>query len=164
MTQPAVSSSYLPQGFYVPTDADELRRFLTDYLLRTSQAVNNRDISIYDVVSRVNGQRYFTPGDANSFRSVRRLVIDFGALPNATTKSVAHGITWTLAIPVIFTRIYATATNTTTPGPAIPIPYIDTTTPTSSVQLDVTTTDVVITTGADYTSYDTCYVVLEYIQ
>ena len=164
MSQPNVSSGFLPQGFYLPDDPETLRRFLSDYLLRAAQAVNNRDISVYDIVARINGQQYFTPGDATIFRSVYRLVVNFGALPNSTSKSVAHGITWTSAVPTIFTRIYATATNTGTPGPAIPIPYINTTTPANSVQLDVTTTNVVITTGADYTAYDTCYVVLEYIQ
>lgn len=164
MSQVNRPGDFLPETFVVPEDDEAFRLFLTDYVLRASQSVNNRDISTYDVAIHPNGHRYFTPGDSNTFRSVYRLVVDFGALPNAATKTVAHSLGWTAAQPLVFTRIYGTATDTTAPGPALPLPYVNTTTPGDSVELQVTTTDVSITTTtANYTAFDTCYVVLEYI-
>jgi hypothetical protein len=91
-------------------------------------------------------------------RQVSRIVVNFGPLPNAGTKQVAHNLnpsaTWT------FTRIYGCATN---PGTEyIPIPYASATT-TNIVELYADTTYVYITTNGNMTAYTVCYVILEWI-
>ncbi len=113
----------------------------------------------------VNGQQWFPNPLLNSNsstvpvqRNVFRTVINFGALPNAAKKSVAHGITCTAG--VTFTRIYATASDTT--GKTyIPIPFVDTT-GANPVQIDVDATNVNITTITNLTNYNV-YVILEYL-
>lgn len=169
-------------------------------LVRLRQSVNNmalvtniKDSGYYVLAEFVNGQLFFkdpalTSQTAKSptYRQVFRKVINFGALPNATSKSVAHGLdmtsTWT------FTRIYGTASDTTALT-YISIPFStgdsagtgtadlsgvkwsDTTAPVTTapgtndfIGIAVDSTNVVITTGSDRTSYTTCYVILEYIK
>lgn len=132
-----------------------------------SISLNTRDAGYYDTQEFVNGQILFPNPSLNStssttatFRQIYRKVINFGALPNTGTKSVAHGIICTTA--TTFTRIYATASDTT--GLTyLPIPYADAA-GIDNIQLDVDATNVNITTASDRTNYNICYVVLEYVQ
>jgi len=150
-------------------DSDEFKEFL----VRLRQSVNDiamvlnvKDTGYYYPVEFVNGQAYFPDPALSSTttqnpipRQVFRKVINFGALPNSSTKNVAHEIDITSGF--IFTRIYATATD---PGTSfIPIPYLPI--PVSGrITLSVDTTNVIITTNSNRTNYTICYVVLEYIK
>lgn len=141
----------------------QLQRVLYDM----SVAINTRDSSYYPTIEFINGQLYFPDpalspltSDQPRYRSVFRKVIDFGQLPNTTTKSVAHDLSPTSDWS--FTRIYGTASDTT--GLTyIPLPYAH---PTSSnnIAINVDNTNVTITTGSDRTAYHTCYVVVEYLK
>jgi hypothetical protein len=88
------------------------------------------------------------------------MTVNFGALPNTATKSVAHGITITTA--TTFTRIYATASDTSG-STYIPIPFSSPTL-VSNIQITVDATNVNITTGSNRSNFNICYVVLEYIK
>jgi hypothetical protein len=145
-----------------------------ELLVRLYQNVNNiatllniKDTGVYNTFEIINGQRYFPDPALNSgtagvavARQVYRTTVNFGALPNAGTKSVAHKITTTPK--TTFTRIYATASDTTG-REYIPIPYASATA-TDIIELSVDGTNVNITTGSDRTSFTVCYVVLEYLQ
>ena len=146
---------------------------LKELLVRLYQNVNNisislntRDAGYYVNQEFINGQIFFpnpaldsTTPQTPTMRQVFRLVINFGALPNATTKSVAHGITITSGFS--FTRIYATATNPSTSF--IPIPFSSPTL-NQNIKITVDATNVNITTAIDYTAYTICYVILEFIK
>lgn len=87
-------------------------------------------------------------------KTIYRKVIDIGALPNATTKNVAHSIV-TLDSVV---RVSGVAVNAT---PArIPLPYV-TQTLNQGISVGVDNTNVTLVTGIDYSAY-TGKVVLEY--
>lgn len=138
-----------------------LRRAVTNI----SNALNTKDTGMYVCQDFVNGQVYFpnpaltsSTGQQPTFRQVYRKVINFGALPNAATTSVAHNII--IDSQFTFTRIYGCATNPNTTF--IPLPYAHTTSA-DNIILNVDTTNVNITTGIDYSSYTTSYVILEYI-
>lgn len=135
-----------------------------------SLSLNTRDAGYYVQEEFVCGQIYY-PNPANTsttgtkpagaeYRQVFRKVISFGALPNTTTKSVAHNIITTSGFT--FTRIYATASDTATPM-YIPIPFASSTAA-DIISLDVNGTHVNITTASDKTAYTITYVVLEYIK
>jgi hypothetical protein len=146
---------------------------LTELLVRMYQNlglmatnVNYKDAGYYVLQPFINGQLYFpNPGNNSSTsaypasRQVSRLVVNFGALPNAATKSVPHNLTINAAFT--FTRIYACATNPSTEF--IPIPYASTVAG-NNVELWVDPTNVNIRTAANYSAYTTTYVVLEWIQ
>ncbi len=145
----------------------ELLVRLYQNLNRMSLALNVKDTGIYDIFEFVNGQQYF-PNPAYSSatttnperRQVYRLVINFGALPNTGTKAVPHGLVpnaaWT------FTRIYATASDTTGFN-YIPIPYASPVLA-NAVELFVDAVNVNITTGSNRSNFNVCYVVLEYMK
>ena len=167
MTSPFGSgfNNFVPNDLIIPRDTEEFEVVLTDYIRYVINALDTREISIYDEQEFSNGNIWFNPANRQQPRYGLRRVVDFGALPNAAQKTVAHGITTTST--TIFTRIYATATDpgASTITRAIPIPYINTTTPGDSVELDVDATNVrITTTTANYTAFTQCYVVLEYLQ
>lgn len=132
-----------------------------------SLLLNIKDSGYYNTQEFVNGQLLFpNPALSSSssttptFRQIFRQVINFGALPNAGAKSVNHNITITAA--TTFTRIYAAASDTT--GLTyIPIPY-SAVVLNQNIQLDVTATQVTITTGINRTNYNFTYVIIEYVQ
>lgn len=131
-------------------------------------ALNIKDTGQYQLAEFVNGQNFF-PNPANNTstlqlandRQVFRKVIDFGALPNATTKDTAHGIF--ITTKTRFTRIYAVATN---PGSAfIPIPFVGVGPDVANqAEISIGSVYVHITTSWNASAYTTCYVILEYIQ
>lgn len=150
---------------------------LKEVLVRVYQSLNSvalsmntRDAGYYVEEEFVCGQIYF-PNPVNSsttgsrplspeFRQVFRKVIDFGALPNAGTKSVPHGITITSGFS--FTRIYATASDPIAFS-YLPIPYAALVL-VNNIELNVDAANVNITTGIDRTAYTITYVVLEFIK
>lgn len=150
-----------------------------DFLVRLYQTTNNialalnlKDTGYYVDQEYVNGQSWFpdpslTSNTAESpeYRQVYRLVVNFGALPDGTaavTKNVAHGLT--VDDNTSFTRIYGVASKTSSAYSYIPLPYSSPTLA-NNITLSVDATNVTITVDAtvDWSSYDTTYVVLEYI-
>ena len=145
---------------------------LTELLVRLYQQIgaisiasNQKDIGLYILNQGYNGQQWFpNPAAYNTsgLRSVIRVTINFGALPDAGTKFVAHGITVTST--TTFTRIYATASDTT--GETyIPIPFVSVsgTISAGNTEISVDNTNVYITTTGNGSNYNVCYVILEYI-
>lgn len=129
--------------------------------------VNLKDTGYYNTLEFVNGQLYF-PNPANnsststypSFRQVFRTIVNFGALPNAGLKSVAHNIP--INESYSFTRIYAASSDQVGLN-YIPIPYASPTL-VNNIELNVDATNVNITTGSNRTNFTITYVVLEYIK
>lgn len=93
-------------------------------------------------------------------RDVYRKVIDFGALPNAGVKTVAHGITFDASSSL--THLYASATD-----PVnllyIPIPYASPTLA-NNIEISLDSTNVIITTGTNRSAFTICYVVIEWLK
>lgn len=171
-------------GLFIPStqvwDVDEINRVdvqskefkellvrLYQNLNRMAVAVNLKDSAIYDTSEFVNGQTFFpnptlTSASATTpvMRQVYRFVVNFGALPNAATKNVAHRLTINGAYT--FTRIYGTASDPVG-STYIPLPYAASVL-NDNIELYVDGTNVSITTAADYSAYTACYVVLEYIK
>lgn len=132
-----------------------------------ANVLNTKDTGVYNNSFQiVNSQQWFPNPLLSSatqtnptLRPVNRLVINFGALPNAGAKAVNHNIP--INGSYTFTRIYGTASDTTGLN-YIPIPYAS---PVliNNIQLDVNATQVIITTGSNRTNFNVCYIVLEWI-
>ncbi len=176
----ANSSQY---GAFVPTnliwDVQNLYQVevtspeFKELLVRMYQNINNialvlniKDTGMYQLSEFVNGQLLF-PNPANNSstqavaanRQILRQVYNFGQLPNAATKSIPHNITCTPT--TTFTRIYATASDTTGFN-YIPIPYVSNSA--GSIELNVDSTNINIITTDNRSNFNICYVVLEYVQ
>jgi len=145
-----------------------------DLLVRLYQTVNNiafnlndKEAGLYSLDEYVTGGEYFPNPAYDSASSVKpdprqvyRKVINFGALPNAAPKNVAHGVT--INANLTFTRIYGCASD-----PAgnvyLPLPYASTTL-INGIELSVGAANVTITTGINRTAFTECFVVLEFIK
>ena len=181
-------ASFGPQanpGAYVPSTniwdvsqvyaVENIDEGLRELLVRMYQNLSNmanllniKDSGYYVINEFLNSQGFFqNPATVNNtdiqpeLRNVFRTVVNFGALPNTGTKSVAHNIMITNTFS--FTRIYAAASDQT--GLTyIPIPYASVTAIADNIELYVDSTNVNIITGSNRSNYTLCYVVLEYIK
>lgn len=130
-----------------------------------SLALNLKDSGYYLTTEFVTGKLLFDPNnDFTKLRPIPRVTVNFGALPAAGTKSVAHGIaginTEFKAVSIITA---ATNPSTTT---MIPVPFTDATgNPANNLQITIDATNVNITTGGtDYSAYATTYVTFEFVR
>lgn len=175
MTNQGEQGSYLPTSeIFEADEISELNRQLTSTINDMSLVINQKDTGIYNLdtasspISFANGQTWFpnpTPlsgQPTNLRRSVFRKVVNFGALPNTTSKSVAHNIQTNGNFS--FTRIYGTATRqgASTVTSALPLPFASPVLA-NNISLEVDATNVIITTGSNRSLYTICYVVLEWI-
>lgn len=127
-------------------------------------AINMKETGFYVPVEFVTGQQWFRQSGAspqNPFAFGWRIVVNFGALPNAATKSVAHNITGLTAGQYSWTKIIGTATDAA--GNGIPLPFSSPTL-NENIKLDVDITNVNITTAIDYSAFTNCYIILEYLK
>lgn len=171
-------------GMFVPTtpvfdvqslkgkdlDSPEFIQFmvaLTQRINLISIQLNAKDIGLYQLTEILNGQQFFpnpalssTTSQSPTQRAGLRTVVNFGALPNAATKSVPHGIG--LDATAIGTLISCTATN---PGNSfIDIPYSSVTNINLNIEMTIDMTNVNITTASNYSAYTICLIVFEYIK
>ena len=160
--------AYLPVYDAVPAEWKDARPFIVEQLKRIATAINIREIGWFLDQEVLSGKAFIPGMNAASFgatsqiyRQVLRKVIIFGALPNATTKSVAHGITFDANFRLVFMGAYATDPVGLT---AVPIPYVDPSTLANGIELYIDATNVNIKTAANWTNYTICYVTIEYLQ
>ncbi len=144
----------------------ELMVRLYQNLNQLSLVVNVKDSGMYVDSEFVTSQQYFpnpslSSGTAQSpvLRQVFRKLVNFGALPNTATKSVAHNIAPTASYS--FVKIYGCSTNPSTSY--IPLPYASPVL-TNNIELNADATNVTITTGSNRSAYTITYVILEYIK
>ena len=148
----------------IDVNSDEFKELLVrlyQNINNIALAVNIRDAGYYDQTEFVNGQLFFpnpalssTTAQTPTFRQVFRKVINFGALPNSTSKSVAHGIQ--ITSEYTFTRIYGCASDTVARS-YIPLPS-------NTTNIVVDATNVTVTTSSNLAAYATTYIILEYIK
>lgn len=160
--------SYVPAYDEVPKTWEEARPFIVEQLKSLANATNVREIGFMLDQELLTGKSFIPGvnivsdgGSSQQFRSVLRLVVDFGALPAIGTKSVPHGITFDANFTLI--QIWASATD---PNGliAIPIPYAEPNQSQNSVALTMDATNVNITVGINRSNYTRCFVFIEYIQ
>jgi hypothetical protein len=125
-----------------------------------ASAINTKDTSYYNTTEFLTNQTFFS-GATPNVRSAFRKVVDFGTLPNAGQKKIAHGIAFDANFRL--TKLRAAASNPT--GLLyIPLPYTDVsgTILPGFTELSIDATDVIINTTGDGSAYTTCYVFIEY--
>jgi hypothetical protein len=157
---PSTQANQLPLAITFPEEDKEFREALTLLLKRFATTINTKEGGLYTLTELVNNEQYFTPGNTQAFRLVYRTTVNFGALPNAGVKSVPHNIAFTSTYSA--THIYGAASDTTGLN-YIPLPYASPTLA-NNIELDITSTNVVITTGANRSNYNLSYIVIEYVK
>lgn len=153
---PLVSNQVSDTDF--PDEWDEFQDVFSREWAKIIDVINSKEGALYTEAEVSTFQRYFDATDPQSTRNVYRRTINFGALPNATSKAVVHGVTLTSTARM--TRIYGAATNPSTLE-YIPLPFASTTL-NDNIILEANQQQVIITTAADYSDYKETTVVIEY--
>jgi hypothetical protein len=129
--------------------------------------VNTKDSALYDTQEFVTGGIYFpnpTQPQPNAmtavYRPIFRKVINFGPLPNAATTSIYHQIPINSGYSLVGLKGAATKSDISS---MIPLPFCSPTL-NQNIKVEVTPTQINITTSIDYSSYTTTYIVLEYLK
>lgn len=153
-------------------ELDEIDPVIKNFIIASTHSYNDianvlnlKETGYYITTEILNSQVWFkqtlSDPSASPFRNAYRIVINFGALPDTATKSVAHNIQGLTAGVMSWTKIYAVATDAA--GNGIPIPYIAH--PANhNIEINVDLTNVNIITLKDYSAFTTTYVVLEYLK
>ena len=157
---PNSQGQFLNYTITLPLEGEDLRDKLTDSYQQIASAVNNREFSVYTPQELPNGQQYYNNANPQKFFNVYRKLIDFGELPDSSTQTVAHGLTFNASS--IMTHVYGAASDPVN-FDYLPIPFSSPTL-NENILLQVDGTNVTITTGIDRTAFTVCYVVLEYIK
>lgn len=158
-SDPALFANQLPISVdFTRNDLNKLIEEITLLYKRIASSVNTKEGALYNLIEGATFQQYYIQGNTQQFNPVYRKVIDFGALPNSATKSVAHGIAF--ASTYTMTHVYGAASD---PIGLIylPLPYASTVL-NNNIELYVDATNVNITTATNDSAYTRCSVVLEY--
>lgn len=138
---------------------------LYQYINNIAFVLNTKDSAYYLMQQfATSGLMFSTTNDVNNMRPLYRIVVNCGALPNAATKTIPHGITPTdFTSSWTFLKIYGAASDTT--GKTyIPLPYSSAAAIANNIEVKVDSTNVYITTGINYSNYNVSYIILEYIK
>ena len=156
--------SYVPVYDAVPEKWEEAKPFIVEVLKKMSNAINIREIGWLLDEELLTGKAFIpgpvVPGNnPGIYRQVFRKVIDFGPLPDSSTKAVAHGITFDANFTLI--QLWGSATEPSTL--AIPLPFVGQTVATS-IALLMDNTNVIVTTHDVKSQFTRCFIFIEYIQ
>lgn len=132
------------------------------YIKATSGLAENQQENVLnDVKGYVDGSNSYSTDEVKTGgkwidgKPIYRKTISCGALPNNTTKKVAHGIS-NLG-RVIKTEGYSVGSADSS-GSFIPVPYVSGV----PMALYIDTTDIVLQTSGTYSNYSDSYVTIEY--
>lgn len=155
-------SAFLSTSTVWPEDPSQLSYTLTFRDSQLANAVNIRDISLYDLVEVINGQQFFDTTSQQKKRIAFRKVFNIGAVGSGATVDTPTGITGVTT----FTRIYGVGQVSTTQWR--PIPYVSTAAVNQQVSIEVLdiagVQNIEIVSGAAATAFTNVIVVLEYLK
>jgi hypothetical protein len=170
------------EGVYVPTTTvldvyslyslNSNSKEFKDFIVQLIQNYNNLALAIniktsgyYIQPEFLTSNLFFNEVEPNTFRSEFRVSIPFGALPNAGTKSVAHGIDIRTIAPLTTVIFVGHDAWSSKPDQTsfIPIPFSSSVL-NENIKLTVTSTNIVITTAIDYSAYTNTIVTLRYLK
>ena len=172
---PATSNFELGEIGNLEQDAKtkELLVRLYQYVTNITNAVNLKTTGYYLLTEFVDGNVFFkdptlnpsTAATTPQFRNEYRIVVNFGALPNGGTKSVAHNIIdWATISTLKGTKVTVAATDTTGKK-MITLNYYDGTN-LAYFNLDVTNVNITTVNGVAnfFQNYDNVIVIIEYLK
>lgn len=145
----------LPLSIELPEEGKEFRQGINNLYQRIASNVNNKTGGLYVPQEKTNGEQYFSATNTQKYRNVYRMVVDFGALPNAGSKSVQHDIPgWGKDFRL--TCAYGASTDPEALE-ALPLPN-------DGISLEINSTDVTVTTTSDRSSFTATTIVIEYVK
>ena len=150
--QPTLESQ-LPVSIELPEDDKQFRYKVNDLYQKIATSLNAKEGGLYLPEEKTTGQQYFDSGNPQKNKNVYRMVVDFGALANSGSTTVAHNISgWNSSYRL--TRAYGAATDPVSLE-AIPIPN-------DGILLEINSDDVIVTTTSDRSAFTASTITLEY--
>lgn len=147
--------SQLPISIEMPEDEKGYRTTMNDLYQRIASSLNSKEGGLYLPQEKTTGQQYFDSTNPQKNKNVYRMVVDFGALPNNGVKTVAHNIQgWDQNYRL--TRAYGATTD--------PNAVISCAIPNASIQLDINSTNVIVTTTSDLSAFTDTTITIEYLK
>lgn len=150
----AYGSFQVSTNVYLPFEQDQFRVHLTEVLRNHAQAINKREVGNYDTQVSPTGEQWPPESGNNSLRrrTTFRKLVQISINNASSPQSFAHGIS---DIEMV-THISAVVGNGSSWIP-LPFPGAD------EVLVEVTSTNVVITSASSTWNNYTGFVVIEYI-
>lgn len=143
----------LPLSVELSEDPKDMRYEINDLYQTIVSSLNNKIGGLYVPQEKLNSEQYFKINNTQTFRNVYRMVVDFGALPNTSSKSVLHNIPgWNNNFRL--TSSFGAATDPQTLQ-ALPIPNL-------GILVEINSTSVTITTITNRSNFTESTVVIEY--
>lgn len=150
-------TNQIPTTIDFTGDESIFKETLTSSFRKVANTVNSKTGGLYQPQELSNSEQFFTPSNPQKQRNVYRMTVDFGVLPNNTTKSVPHGINFTSEFTL--TKAYGASTDADSLL-YIPLPYASATG--ANIELLITASQVTIITNSNRSNFIITYVVIEY--
>lgn len=162
MTFTPPRQAFLITTRFFPLEPEQLQFVLTKMYFDISQAVNFREVALYENTVINTGQRWNNTGSPTNRQTALRQVYNLAALPSSTTATIPTGIDFTDSPHTEFVNIkgviqssgYAQAITPYVNSTPNDVPYWRVNISTGNIE--------VTTTTANWTSYS-AVIVLEYI-
>jgi len=145
-------------SLYFPDDFEEFRVIFLQDRQRMANALNVREISIYDLTENLTGEQWSIAGNPQQKRQTYRIIVFIGAIAAGATLTTAHGLTGVVS----YTDIYGTVV-TDAPDNR-PIPFASTVNINQQISILVDATNIIITVGAGSPNVVSGNVILEYLK
>lgn len=143
----------IPLSIELSQDPKDMRYEINDLYQSIASSLNNKIGGLYVPQEKINSELYFTANNVQKFRNVYRMTVDFGALPNAGSKSVPHNIpSWDSNFRL--TAAWGAATDPIALE-ALPLPN-------DGILLEINSTDVTVTTTSNRSAFTETTIVIEY--
>lgn len=149
---------FLQTSIYFPEEFSEFRVVLLGIYRNIANAVNAREISVFDLTEFLTGEQWFTVGNPQVKRQTYRKAFSIGAVSAGATVTTAHGLTGITS----FTKIMGTAV--TDVVDYRPMPFASATAVNQQIELRVDATNITIVNGASAPNITNAIVVLEYLK
>ena len=143
----------LPFSIEFPEDPAEFRTMVNDIYQKIANAVNSKTGGLYVPLEKGTSELYYTADNPQQNQPSYRMVVNFGALPNTSSKSVNHNITgWNASYRL--RKAYGASTD--------PVGVKGIAIPNDGILLEMDQNNVIITTSSNLTAYTETDITLEY--
>lgn len=142
----------------LPDSWEESKVALVERLRKMTNAINIRPVGWYLDTETITGKRYIPSSGSVEYREISRFTKELGALPNATTKNVAHGLS-NVNSNFLLTAMWGAASSDS-PLSFIPVPHISVSG--GGVEISMDATNFIIKTTSDYSNYNNSVIIIEY--
>ncbi len=142
---------FLPTSTFFPEDFEQFRIKFLELYRNIANTTNTREVGIFDEVEFLTGEQWFEPGNSQQKRRTFRRAYSI-----SSSGAFDHGLSGI----TLYTRIYGSATNGTI---FFPIPYVSIVLA-EQIQIQVNSTQVVITSGGSAPAITNGIVVLEFLK